>query len=327
MRNLQIATERFPIAGQFVIARGSKTEAAVVVVTISEGSSKGRGECVPYTRYGESIESVTKQIESLRSKLESGISRTELQNLLTPGAARNAIDCALWDLEAKKNKTPAYVSAGLSELHPVITAYTISLGDVATMRKATRIASNRPILKVKLGAPEGDIERIFAIREEAPESILIADANEGWTEANIESHLEACKKARFSLIEQPLPANQDEFLRTISHSVAICADESVHGLKSLNRLKGLYDFVNIKLDKTGGLTEALAMSKAAEELGFGIMVGCMVGSSLAMAPAMLLAMNCKYVDLDGPLLLSKDREGGLRFEGSTLFPPEASLWG
>jgi L-Ala-D/L-Glu epimerase len=327
MPHLQISIERYPIAGQFTIARGSKTEAAVVVVTLSEGDVHGRGECVPYSRYGESLESVTAQIEKIRSSIENGITRAELLNLMPRGAARNAVDCALWDFESKKLKTRAYLLAGLNELKPVSTAYTISLGSVETMKLAAQKASHRPILKIKLGAPEGDIERIFAIREAAPNSVLIADANEGWTTSNIEAHLKACHEARFSLVEQPLPSNQDEFLSKISHPVAICADESVHGLDSLNRLQGLYEFVNIKLDKTGGLTEALSLVKASRELNFKIMIGCMVGTSLAMAPAMLLAATAEFVDLDGPLLLAQDRANGLKFEGSTIFVPEASLWG
>lgn len=327
MRTLTVATEKFPIAGQFTIARGSKTEAAVVMVMLSENGFKGFGECVPYGRYGESIKSVMAQIETVKNAVEAGATRSDLQKLLKPGAARNAIDCAYWDLAAKISGTPAYRTAGLTELHSVSTAYTISLGDVAKMRESARQSNQRPILKIKLGAADGDIERIYAIREAAPDSILIADANEGWTETNIEAHLAACHEAGFSLIEQPLPAKNDEFLRTIKHVVPICADESVHGLESLNRLKGLYEFVNVKLDKTGGLTEALILEKTARELGFGIMVGCMVGTSLAMAPAMLLAMDAEFVDLDGPLLLARDREGGLHFEGSTIFPPSASLWG
>jgi L-alanine-DL-glutamate epimerase-like enolase superfamily enzyme len=327
MRTLNVVTEKFPIAGQFTIARGSKTEAAVVLVSISVNGITGRGECVPYNRYGESLESVTAQIEKIRFEIEKGISRTKLSELLPAGAARNAVDCALWDLEAKVSGVPAYKTAGIESLHPVKTAYTISLGDVATMREATKKANARPILKIKLGGADGDIERIYAIREEAPDSVLIADANEGWTEKNIEAHLEACLKAGFSLVEQPLPVAKDEFLRSIPHPVAICADESVHGLNGLERLQGLYEYVNIKLDKTGGLTDALVLEKASRKLGFKVMIGCMVGTSLAMAPAMLLAMKAEFVDLDGPLLLAKDREGGLRFEESLIYPPEPALWG
>ena len=327
MTHLQISVEKYPIAGQFTIARGSKTEAAVVVVCLSENQIQGRGECVPYARYGESLESVTAQIENVRTAIEKGITRSELLNLMPRGAARNAVDCALWDFEAKKSKTSANMLAGIENLQSVTTAYTISLGSVETMKQAAAKSSHRPILKIKLGAPEGDIERIFAIREAAPNSVLIADANEGWNSGNIEAHLKACKVAGFSLIEQPLPSDKDDFLNQIEHTVAICADESVHGLDSLNRLKGLYEYVNIKLDKTGGLTEALSLVKVSRELNFKIMIGCMVGTSLAMAPAMLLAATAEFVDLDGPLLLAQDRKDGLKFEGSTIHPPYPTLWG
>ena len=327
MRKLKVITEKFPIAGQFTIARGSKTEAAVIVVELHEGSAKGWGECVPYARYGESLESVVDQIEKMRGVIEAGLTRLELQTAMPPGAARNAVDCAMWDLEAKLSSVPANRKAEVGELHQVTTAYTISLGDVETMRESTRKAAHRPILKVKLGGKDGDLERIAAIREAAPNSVLIADANEGWTEQNVETHLAACKAAGFSLIEQPLPSSSDEFLRSIPHPVPLCADESVHGLDSLDRLVGLYEFVNVKLDKTGGLTEALKLVQAAKARKLGIMVGCMVGTSLAMAPALLIAMDAQFVDLDGPLLLAKDREGGLRFNGSQILPMDRSLWG
>jgi L-Ala-D/L-Glu epimerase len=327
MRNLSLRVERFPIAGQFTIARGSKTEAAVVVAEIFEGEFRGRGECVPYTRYKESIESVIQQIEEVKVELEQGANRQRLQSLIPGGAARNAVDCALWDLEAKKTGRPVHELLGLTRIEPVETAFTISLGSVDTMFENARKASHRPILKIKMGSDEGDVERIYAIRKAAPNSKLIADANEGWTAENINHHMVACKEADYSMIEQPIAAANDEVLRGIKHLVPICADESVHGLASLGRLVGLYEFVNIKLDKTGGLTEALVLAKAAREKKFKIMVGCMVSSSLAMAPAMIIAQGAEFVDLDGPLLLAKDREGGLRFEGSTVYPPSAELWG
>lgn len=324
---LTVAIERFPIVGRFTIARGAKTEAVVVTVTLEREGRKGRGECVPYARYGETVEGVAATIESLRSKLEKGMSRDELQSCLPPGAARNAIDCALWDLEAKLSGQPVWSLAGLSPIKSVPTAFTISLDSPEAMADATRKAANRPILKIKLGASEGDIERIACVREAAPQSVLIADANEGWTEQNIEAHLNACAKAGFSLIEQPIPAARDEILRSIKSPVPLCADESVHDRVGLERLVGLYDYINIKLDKTGGLTEALALAKAAEEHGLGIMVGCMVGTSLAMAPALVLSGRAKFVDLDGPLLLARDREDGLVFEGSVIQPPSPRLWG
>lgn len=327
MRKLTLRVEKFSIAGQFTIARGSKTEAAVVVAEIADGAFLGRGECVPYSRYKESIETVVDQIEKVKVIIEQGASRDRLQSIIPAGAARNALDCALWDLEAKQTDTRAHHLAGIPLLKPVETAFTISLGSVDAMFENAKKSAHRPILKIKMGAPEGDIDRIFAVRKAAPNSKLIADANEGWNAGNIVRHLEACKEAGYSLIEQPVAAADDELLRGLKRMVPICADESVHGLESLDRLRGLYEFVNIKLDKTGGLTEALALAKAAREKKFGVMVGCMVSSSLAMAPAMLIAQDAEFVDLDGPLLLAKDREEGLHFEGSTIYPPSPALWG
>jgi L-alanine-DL-glutamate epimerase-like enolase superfamily enzyme len=246
------------------------------------------------------------------------------------GAARNAIDCALWDLEAKQTGVPAHVLAGIDRLAAVTTAYTISLAEPAAMREAAAAATraDRPILKVKLGGADGrDLERLAAVREGAPDATLLADANEGWRPADLDIHLQACAEAGFALVEQPLPADQDESLRGRARAVPICADESVHGLEGLDRLVGLYDAVNIKLDKTGGLTEALALQAEAARLGFGMMIGCMVGTSLAMAPALLLAPRAQFVDLDGPLLLAADREPGLRYKGATVFPPSPALWG
>jgi L-alanine-DL-glutamate epimerase-like enolase superfamily enzyme len=329
-RSLNIAVERWPIAGSFTIARGSRSEAVVVVVVVEQAGKAGRGECVPYARYGESVASVVAQIESVRVLIEGGADRTALNAALPRGAARNALDCALWDVEAKEAGVPAHVLAGIDRLAPATTAYTISLGEPGAMGAAAAAASeaNRPILKIKLGGSDGrDLERIAAVRDAAPEATLIADANEGWAEGRLAAQLEACAAAGFALVEQPLPAGQDEALRGMPRSVPVCADESVHGLDGLERLVGLYDAVNVKLDKTGGLTEALAVLNAAERLGFAVMVGCMVGTSLAMAPAMLLTPRARFVDLDGPLLLAADREPGLRYEGATVFPPSPALWG
>lgn len=326
LRELSVAVERFPINGKFTISRGAKTEAAVVVVTVVDGGFRGRGECVPYSRYGESVESVVALIESVRASLENGCGREELSKLLPAGAARNAVDCALWDLEAKRAGRRVQELAGLPALKVEVTAYTISLDAPEAMAEAAAKA-DRPILKIKLGGAGGDLERIRAIRARVPQATIIADANEGWTPENLQAHFAACAEARLSLIEQPLPAASDEHLRGVKRLVPLCADESVHDRQSLERLKGLYDFVNIKLDKTGGLTEALAMARAARELGFGIMIGCMVGTSLAMAPALMLGGLARFVDLDGPLLLARDRENGLRYEGSRVFPPDAALWG
>lgn len=326
-RALKVEIDRFPVAGRFTIARGSRTEIVVVTATLSEGGAIGRGECVPYARYGETVEGVAGLIESLRDRLEAGLGRAELQEALPAGAARNAIDCALWDLEAKLTGVPAHVTAGIDRLAPVTTAYTISLDTPEAMAEATARAAARPILKIKLGSPGGDLERIAAVRQAAPEATLIADANEGWTEANLADHLAACAKAGFALIEQPVPAAIDAILADRPREVMICADESLHDRTSLPGLVGRYDAINIKLDKAGGLTEALALAAEAQRLGFSLMIGCMLGTSLAMAPAMLIAPKARFIDLDGPLLLARERENGLRYEGSTVYPPPPSLWG
>ncbi len=325
-RKLTITVEHFPIAGSFVIARGAKTEAVVVVATITDEPAIGRGECVPYARYGESVESVVAQIESLRAVIQTGLDRLALQELLPAGAARNAIDCALWDLDAKIAGISAYCLAGLDRLSPVTTAFTISVGTPEAMAQAAQAASNRPLLKIKL-AGDDDPARIAAVRAAAPQSELIVDANEAWTEANLTRNLEACAHAEVRLVEQPLPASHDKALAAVPHIVPICADESAHDRHGLDELRARYDAINVKLDKTGGLTEALALVRAAEALGFSLMIGCMVSSSLAMAPALLLAPRAKFVDLDGPLLLAADRPHGLKYDGSILYPPTAELWG
>jgi L-Ala-D/L-Glu epimerase len=325
-RRLFVAIERWPIAGTFTIARGSRTEAVVVRVSIEEDRAAGQGECVPYARYGETPESVVAEIDEMRSAIEGGTPASVLQRMMKPGAARNAVDCALWDLEAKRSGIPVWRRAGLAEPRPLITAYTISVGAPADMAIAALQASSRPLLKVKL-AGDGDAERIAAVREAVPKAVLIADANESWSEANAETNMTAMAKAGVKLVEQPLPAAKDEALRHMHRPVPICADESVHDRPSLHRLTGLYDAVNIKLDKTGGLTEALALLAEARGHGFKIMIGCMVGTSLAMAPAQMLAGEADYVDLDGPLLLAKDREHGLIYEGGTVNPPDGALWG
>ncbi|MBY6240263.1 N-acetyl-D-Glu racemase DgcA [Methylosinus sp. Sm6] len=323
---MTIAVERFPIAGRFVISRGAKTEAVAVTVALREGEAIGRGECVPYARYGESVESVVAALEGARRALEAGAGRAELARLLPAGAARNAADCALWDLEAKRSGVRAFGRAGLETMRPLVTAYTISVGAPAEMREAAARAAERPLLKVKL-AGAGDIERIAAVRDGAPRARLIVDANEAWPEADLEKNLEACARAGVQLVEQPLPAGADAALARIARRVPVCADESLHDRAGLAALVGRYDAVNIKLDKTGGLTEALALAAEARRMGFAIMAGCMVGSSLAMAPALILAQQADFVDLDGPLLLAKDREPGLRYDGSVVSPPEPALWG
>ena len=324
-RRLTVAVERFPIAGQFVISRGARTEAVVVTATVTDGDHRGRGECVPYARYGESVEGVVATIESQRGAIETGLDRTGLQEALPAGAARNALDCALWDLEAKMTGVPAHVLAGIARIPRTTTAYTISLGSPETMGEAAR-RSGRPILKIKLGGA-GDPARIAAVRAAAPDAVIIADANEAWTPDMLADNLAACRQAAVALVEQPLPAGSDQHLAAHRGVIPLGADESLHTRDDLDRLAGLYDVVNVKLDKTGGLTEALALVADAEARGLGVMVGCMVGTSLAMAPAMLLTPRARFVDLDGPLLLAEDRPDGLLYEGSIVSPPTRALWG
>ena len=326
MASLTVRTERWPIAGSFTIARGAKTEAAVVVVEIADGAITGRGECVPYARYGETIEGVTAALEAMRNALGGGLDRLALQAAMPAGAARNALDCAFWDLEAKANAQAVHLLAGLPAPGPLVTAYTISLGTPEAMAAAAVKASSRKLLKVKLGG-DGDPERIRAVRKAAPNSELIVDANEAWHPDNLAANLTACAEVGVTLVEQPLPAGNDAVLAAIKRPIPVCADESVHDRASLPSLVGKYDAVNIKLDKTGGLTEALEMARDAERLGFSLMVGCMVATSLSMAPAMLLAQCARVVDLDGPLLLARDREHGLRYEDSLVYPAAAGLWG
>jgi L-alanine-DL-glutamate epimerase-like enolase superfamily enzyme len=318
--------ERWPIAGSFTISRGAKTEAVTVVAEISQGGHTGRGECVPYPRYGETPEATLAAVVSMREAVGRGLDREALQAAMPPCAARNALDCALLDLESKTGGRRAWNLLGRPAPRACTTAYTISLGSPKAMAAATAKASHRPLLKIKLGG-EGDGKRITAVRKSAPESELIVDANEAWTSRNLERNLAACADVGVTLVEQPLPAGHDDALKRIKRRLAVCADESVHDRASLEGLRERYDAVNIKLDKTGGLTEALAMADAARAQGFEIMVGCMVATSLAMAPAMLLARQARYVDLDGPLLLARDRDGGLRYDDSLVYPPDAALWG
>ncbi|SCW38658.1 N-acetyl-D-Glu racemase DgcA [Ancylobacter rudongensis] len=325
MTELLITPERFPIRGRFTIARGSKTEAAVVTVELRDGAHVGRGECVPYGRYGESVEGVIDQLAALEKLVAEGLRREDLMTLLPPGAARNALDCAMWDIEAKRAGMRAYEMAGLPAPQPVVTAYTLSLDTPQAMAQSAREAGHA-LLKLKLGA-EGDLERLTAIRAAVPQTRLIVDANEGWTADTVEAHLAACAEAGVELVEQPLPAADDAALADIARPVPVCADESAHGLDSLDALAGRYDALNIKLDKTGGLTEAILLARAAQAAGLDIMVGCMVGTSLAMAPALLLAPLARFVDLDGPLLLAADRTPALRYQGSLVYPPEPALWG
>jgi L-Ala-D/L-Glu epimerase len=324
--SLSVRAERWPIAGAFTISRGSKTEAEVVIAEISAGAICGRGECTPYARYGETVAGVAAAIAGLAEDVACGLDRAELQRALPAGAARNALDCAFIDLEAKRSGRPAHECLGLDPPHPRLTAYTISLATPDVMAAAAAAALARPLLKVKLGG-DGDPDRIAAVRRAAPQAELIVDANEGWRAANLAANLAACAAAGVTLVEQPLPAADDAALATTARGIPVCADESVHDRASLAGLVGKYDAVNIKLDKAGGLTEALALAAAAEAMGFALMVGCMISTSLAIAPAMLVAQRARVVDLDGPLLLAQDRPDGMRFAGSILHPAARELWG
>ncbi len=324
-RSLSVRSERWPIEGHFTISRGAKTEAVVVVAEIHDGPAAGRGECVPYARYGETAAGVIAAIERLGPRIAAGLDRAGLQSALPAGAARNALDCALWDLEAKRLRRRAWEIAGLPPPQPVVTAFTISLDAPAAMAEAARKAG-LPILKLKLGAP-GDAERLQAVRAAAPAATLIVDANEGWRSGNLAENLSACAAAGVALVEQPLPAGDDAALAAIARPVPVCADESVHDRATLPRLRGKYDAVNVKLDKAGGLTEALALVEAAARAGFEIMVGSMVATSLGVAPALLLCERARFVDLDGPLLLARDRPEGLRYQGARILPGGPELWG
>jgi len=326
MRQLTVRAESWPIAGTFTISRGSKIAADVVVVELRDGAHVGRGECVPYPRYDETIAGAIAAIEALRPEIERGLDRARLQAKMKPGAARNAVDCALWDLEAKTAGRPAWQLADLSSPQAAVTAYTLSLGTVENMAAAARANAARPLLKLKLSGP-GDLDRVRAVHENAPRARLIVDANEAWTPEIYAALAPQLLPLGVELIEQPLPAGADGPLAGLARPVPVCADESCHDAASLVHIVGKYDAVNIKLDKTGGLTEALRLAAAANAAGLGIMVGCMVATSLAMAPALLLAADARWIDLDGPLLLARDREHGLAFEGSVVQPPTPELWG
>lgn len=320
---LTATPEVFRLAQVFTISRGSRTEAKVLTVSISDQGITGRGECVPYARYGESMESVTDQVLSLQ---DQSFSREGLLELLPAGAARNAVDCALWDLEAKRAGKRVWELAGLPAPKPEITAYTLSLDTPEAMQAQASENAFRPLLKIKLGTPD-DMPRLEAVRAGAPAANIIVDANEGWSAdvyADLAPHL---VRLGVSLVEQPLPAGDDGALLGMARPVPVCADESCHDTASLPDLKGKYDVVNIKLDKTGGLTEALRLRSAAEAAGYDVMVGCMVGTSLAMAPATLVAQGAIVTDLDGPLLLAEDRDTPLTFDDAGVHAPTAALWG
>lgn len=326
MRQISVRSEAWPIAGQFVIARGAKTEAKVIVVEISEGDFKGWGEAVPYGRYGETIDGVLAQIDQARSAIVGGMDCEGLLDLMPPGAARNAIDCALWDLQAKQSGMRAYQRAGFARLDPVKTAYTISLGAPETMAEAAKAAAKRPMLKLKIGGPD-DLDRVEAVRQAAPKTRLVVDANEALSFEDLVRLAPDFARLEVQIIEQPLPAGEDGALEGYKCPVMLCADESLHSRKELATCATRYGAINIKLDKAGGLTEALALRREAMALGLEIMAGCMVATSLSMAPALLIAQGAAIVDLDGPLLLAKDREPGLTYIGSMIQPGSEALWG
>lgn len=318
--------EQWPLSGVFRIARGARTQAEIVTVELTHNGAQGRGECVPYPRYGESTQSVAAQLEAIRPRVELGIDLEEAQTLLPAGAARNALDCALWDLRAKTTGKRVWELAGMSAPKPVLTAYTISLDTPEIMAQAARDAVGRPLLKVKIGGP-GDIDRIRAVVSSRPDARLIVDANEGLSEESLPELLLQARALNIDVIEQPFATGKDARLGTVAAPVAICADESFHTSADIEKLLQNYDAVNVKLDKTGGFTEGLKAVRDARAAGMRVMVGCMVGTSLVTAPAVLLAQLADWTDLDGPLLLAKDRDPGLFYDVSMLHPPEAGVWG
>ena len=323
---LQARRVSWPLAGTFAISRGVKTQSDVVQVSLSDGTSTGHAECTPYPRYGETVDSVVGQLEAVAAGLGEHTNVHGIQKLLPAGAARNALDCAWWDLQAKREGTSVVALFGLAPLVPVVSAYTLSLDSPEAMGKAAAVHAHVPLMKLKL-AGDGDLERVAAVRENAPNAQLIVDANEGWSADQVEPFSAALAKLGVVMVEQPLPAADDALLSELDHPVPLCADESCHTRKGLGQLVGRYEFINIKLDKTGGLTEALALRDAARGHGFRIMVGCMLASSLAMAPAVLVAQGAEIVDLDGPLWLAKDHQPPLAFSGTEIAPPVFALWG
>jgi len=325
-RRLQVRTENWPLARPFAISRGVKTAADVVVAEITDGGARGLGECVPYAHYGETVDGIAETLTGMADAVAGGLDREGLQGLLGSGAARNALDCALWDLQAKQAGKRVWELAGLPAPEPMITAETIGIGTVDEMAARAAEMASAPLIKVKLDHQDA-LEKITAIRAAAPGARLIIDPNEGWQVDQVAEWGLALKDLGVEMLEQPVPAGRDGGLKGLTSPVPICADEACHSRDDLDRLEGLYDMINIKLDKSGGLTEALALKREAEARGFGIMVGCMVGTSLGMAPATLVAQGAAIVDLDGPLLLKDDRQPGLTFTDGHIHPPEAPVWG
>ena len=322
---IEAREEVWPLKQPFRISRGSRTEARVVVVTVTDGQHSGRGEAVPIKRYNQSVASVLAQVESITG--EKNLDRHRLQELLPAGAARNALDCAFWDLEAKISGKRVWELANVQMVHFLETSFTISLDTPEKMAAAAKASAKAPLLKLKLGGDEVDLARVEAVREAAPATRLLIDANESWSPARYQKIAPALRGLRVELIEQPFPADADEVLETLDHPIPVCADESCHTSADLPRLPNRYEMINVKLDKTGGLTEALRLCKHARESGFELLIGCMVGTSLSMAPARLLASASDYVDLDGPLLLARDRDCGLTYENNQIGLPDRKLWG
>ena len=319
---IDVSQDSFPLKSAFRISRGSKTTADVVTVKLTRNGVQGWGECVPYPRYGETVESVTEQLQSVPPH----ITRADLIETLPAGAARNALDCAIWDVKAKETNRRVWQLANLPKPKPVQTAFTLSLGTVENMTRAATQNAHRPFLKLKVGTPD-DLDRLVAVRNAAPDAKLVIDANEGWTIDDYQLLIDHLVDMNIALIEQPFPAGQDACLSNLDRPIPICADESVHTSEDLPALVGKYDCLNIKLDKSGGLTTAIDLKAKAQAMGFDIMVGCMVGTSLAMAPALLLASDATLVDLDGPLLLTKDRDTPISYDARGMHPAPAELWG
>ena len=325
MISLDAHEQSWPLDKPFRIARGTRTEANVIVVTVTDGQHTGRGEAVPIARYNQSVASVLAQIESIKSA--ASLDREQIQTLLPAAAARNALDCALWDLEAKISGKRAWELANMPMIPEVETSFTISLDTPAAMAAAARANTNAPILKLKLGGDDVDLARVEAVREAAPVARLLIDANESWSPSHYREIVPELKRLRVELIEQPFAADADEVLETLDHPVPVCADESCHTSADLPRLTNRYEMINVKLDKTGGLTEALLLTERARESGFKLLIGCMVCTSLGIAPARLLASAADYVDLDGPLLLARDRDHGIIYQGGKIGVPLRELWG
>jgi L-alanine-DL-glutamate epimerase-like enolase superfamily enzyme len=326
LRALNIHHRTLPLRSPFRIARGVKVAADVVTVELDQAGCIGRGESVPYRRYGESVASVTDQIEILRSALCAGMGRDELQARLPAGAARNAVDAALWDLEWRLSHVSVSKQLARPPRSPLVTALTIAIGTPQEMEKAASQIAHHKLIKIKVDA-EDPMGRIEAVRRAAPTAELIVDPNESWTIDLLREVEPALERASISLLEQPLPADADGALREFSSRIPVCADEACHTTSDLTALRDRYQAVNIKLDKTGGLTEAWRMLRDAKACGFTVMVGCMVCSSLGIAPAWEVAREAAFVDLDGPLWLESDPPGGITLQDGLLMPPSPGFWG